>query len=60
MTFTKKIGRARQWAGEKMGAEAKTAQSDEFQELEAEMGFRQTGTRTRALTLLFTVRQNRR
>ncbi|KND91944.1 hypothetical protein TOPH_03533 [Tolypocladium ophioglossoides CBS 100239] len=43
MTFTKKIDRARQWAGEKMGAEAKTAQSDEFQTLEPEMGFRQTG-----------------
>ncbi|PNY29237.1 Cyclin CCL1 [Tolypocladium capitatum] len=43
MAFTKKIGRARQWAGEKMGAEAKTAQSDEFRTLEAEMGFRQNG-----------------
>ncbi|POR37069.1 Uncharacterized protein TPAR_02734, partial [Tolypocladium paradoxum] len=43
MTFTKKIDRARQWAGEKMGGEAKTAQSDEFQMLEAAMGCRQTG-----------------
>lgn len=43
MTFTKKIDRARQWAGEKMGAETKTSQSDEFQMLEGEMGFRQTG-----------------
>ncbi len=42
MTFTKKIGRARQWAGEKMGAD-KTSQSDEFQMLEAEMASRQHG-----------------
>ncbi|UNI17743.1 hypothetical protein JDV02_004065 [Purpureocillium takamizusanense] len=42
MTFTKKIGRARQWAGEKMGAD-KTSQSDEFQMLEAEMASRQSG-----------------
>ncbi|EQL04227.1 BAR domain containing protein [Ophiocordyceps sinensis CO18] len=43
MTFTKKIDRARQWAGEKMGGEARTSQSDEFQMLEAEMGMRQAG-----------------
>ncbi|KJZ77195.1 hypothetical protein HIM_03516 [Hirsutella minnesotensis 3608] len=44
MTFTKKIDRARQWAGEKMGAEARTTQSDEFQVLQAEMALRQSGT----------------
>ncbi|PHH86235.1 hypothetical protein CDD83_10539 [Cordyceps sp. RAO-2017] len=44
MSFVKKIDRARQWAGEKMGgAEARTTQSDEFQSLEAEMTMRQTG-----------------
>ncbi|ODA83443.1 hypothetical protein RJ55_01957 [Drechmeria coniospora] len=43
MAFIKKIDRARQWAGEKMGAD-KTAQSDEFQRLEAEMTSRQAGT----------------
>ncbi|KAM4064440.1 BAR domain-containing protein [Hirsutella rhossiliensis] len=43
MAFTKKIDRARQWAGEKMGGEARTSQSDEFQTLEAEMGMRQAG-----------------
>lgn len=46
MTFTKKIDRARQWAGEKMGGEARTSQSDEFQMLEAEMGMRQAGKST--------------
>ena len=43
MPFTKKIGRAVQWAGEKMGSEAKTAHSEEFQRLEAEMALRQEG-----------------
>ncbi|PHH82721.1 hypothetical protein CDD82_5076 [Ophiocordyceps australis] len=43
MSLTKKIDRARQWAGEKMGAEARTSQSDEFQMLEAEMASRQSG-----------------
>ena len=44
MNFTKKIGRARQWAGEKFGAEAKTSQTDEFRMMEAETNLRHEGT----------------
>lgn len=43
MHFTKKIDRAFQWAGEKMGAEARTAHSDEFKNLETEMTLRHEG-----------------
>ncbi|KAG5945668.1 hypothetical protein E4U60_005038 [Claviceps pazoutovae] len=43
MAFIKKIDRAVQWAGEKMGSESKTSHSEEFQRLEAEMGTRQEG-----------------
>jgi hypothetical protein len=43
MNFTKKIDRAFQWAGEKMGGEARTAHSDEFKNLETEMALRQDG-----------------
>lgn len=41
--ISKKLDRVRQWAGEKMGAEAKTAVSDEFRELEVEMTLRHEG-----------------
>lgn len=44
MNFTKKIDRAFQWAGEKMGAEARTGHSDEFKMLEAEMSLRHDGS----------------
>ncbi|KAG5921451.1 hypothetical protein E4U42_005850 [Claviceps africana] len=43
MAFIKKIDRAKQWAGEKMGSESKTAHSEEFQRLEVEMNVRQEG-----------------
>lgn len=43
MKFTKKIDRAFQWAGEKMGGEAKTTHSEEFKALEAEMNLRSDG-----------------
>ncbi|KAI1204596.1 BAR-domain-containing protein [Annulohypoxylon truncatum] len=43
MNFTKKFDRAFQWAGEKMGHEAKTSQSDEFRSLETEMALRHDG-----------------
>ncbi|OTA52446.1 BAR-domain-containing protein [Hypoxylon sp. EC38] len=43
MNFTKKIDRAFQWAGEKMGQEAKTSHSDEFRNLETEMALRHDG-----------------
>jgi hypothetical protein len=44
MVFTKKFDRAFQWAGEKMGQEAKTSHSDEFRTLEMEMALRHDGT----------------
>lgn len=47
MHFTKKIDRAFQWAGEKMGAEAKTTHSDDFKMLETEMNLRHDGTSIR-------------
>jgi hypothetical protein len=43
MNFTKKIDRAFQWAGEKMGGEAKTTMSDGFKMLETEMALRFEG-----------------
>ncbi|OLN89650.1 Meiotically up-regulated gene 137 protein [Colletotrichum chlorophyti] len=43
MNFTKKFDRAFQWAGEKMGSESKTGQSDEFKNLEIEMALRYDG-----------------
>ena len=43
MNFTKKIDRAVQWAGEKMGGEAKTNMTDEFKSLEMEMALRAEG-----------------
>lgn len=44
MHLTKKFDRAFQWAGEKMGGEARTTQNDDFKALEAEMSSRQQGT----------------
>ncbi|CAJ2510510.1 Uu.00g133190.m01.CDS01 [Anthostomella pinea] len=43
MVFTKKLDRAFQWAGEKMGQEAKTSNTDEFKMLETEMALRHDG-----------------
>ncbi|KAI0017824.1 BAR-domain-containing protein [Xylariomycetidae sp. FL0641] len=43
MVFTKKFDRAFQWAGEKMGHESKTNQTDEFKVLEQEMALRHDG-----------------
>lgn len=43
MHITKKFDRAFQWAGEKMGQEAKTNMSDDFKVLETEMALRQDG-----------------
>lgn len=39
----KKLDRVKQWAGEKMGGEAKTNVSDEFKALEMEMTLRHEG-----------------
>jgi hypothetical protein len=44
MNINKKLDRVKQWAGEKMGAEAKTNVSDEFKSLEMEMQLRYEGT----------------
>lgn len=43
MNINKRLDRVKQWAGEKMGAEAKTNVSDEFRALEMEMDLRQDG-----------------
>lgn len=49
MNFTKKFDRAFQWAGEKMGGEAKTSMSDDFKTLETEMALRFDGKHTYTL-----------
>ena len=43
MNVNKKLGRFKQWAGERMGQEAQTSVSNDFKSLEAEMGLRQDG-----------------
>jgi hypothetical protein len=43
MNINKKLDRVKQWAGEKMGAEAKTGVSEEFKALEMEMTLRHEG-----------------
>jgi hypothetical protein len=43
MVFTKKIDRAFQWAGEKMGQESKITHTDDFRMLETEMALRHDG-----------------
>ena len=45
MHMNKRIGRLKQWAGERMGGEAKTCQSDNFKAMETEMGVRHEGAR---------------
>ncbi|KAF4121948.1 Bin/amphiphysin/Rvs domain for vesicular trafficking [Geosmithia morbida] len=44
MHITKKFDRAFQWAGEKMGGEARTSHNEEFRTLEADMNVRNHGT----------------
>jgi hypothetical protein len=43
MLVNKKFDRFKQWAGEKMGSEAKTTTSDDFKALELEMNLRHDG-----------------
>jgi hypothetical protein len=43
MNINKKLDRVKQWAGEKMGQEAKTNVSEEFKALEMEMSLRHEG-----------------
>lgn len=44
MNVNKKLDRFKQWAGERMGGEAKTSVSDDFKSLEVEMGLRHEGS----------------
>lgn len=46
MHVNKRIGRLKQWAGERMGGEVKTCQSDDFKAMETEMGVRHEGRAT--------------
>ncbi|KAG8532184.1 uncharacterized protein KY384_003824 [Bacidia gigantensis] len=43
MNVNKKLGRFKQWAGERMGQEAKTGVTNDFKSLEVEMALRQEG-----------------
>lgn len=43
MNINKKFDRLKQWTGEKMGQESKTAVSEEFKALEMEMTLRHEG-----------------
>lgn len=43
MNVNRKLGRFKQWAGEKMGGEAKTDTSEDFKALESEMDLRYEG-----------------
>ena len=43
MNVNKKLGRFKQWAGERMGGEAKTEVSEDFKALEEEMTYRHEG-----------------
>ncbi|KAK4942035.1 hypothetical protein LTR66_006061 [Elasticomyces elasticus] len=43
MNVNKRLGRLKQWAGERMGGEVKTNTSDEFKALEMEMALRHEG-----------------
>lgn len=52
MNVNKKLGRFKQWAGEKMGGEARTGVSEEFKALEVEMELRHSGMRARPITQL--------
>lgn len=46
MNITKKLDRAFQWAGEKMGQEARTNMPEDFKMLETEMALRYDGKNT--------------
>jgi hypothetical protein len=43
MNVNKKLGRFKQWAGERMGGEARTSASEDFRAMEAEMNLRNDG-----------------
>ena len=50
MNVNKKLGRFKQWAGERMGGEVKTSVSDDFKALEVEMTLRHEGMLDYSLT----------
>lgn len=50
MHVNKRIGRFKQWAGERMGGEIKTNATDDFKAMETEMGVRHEGKRSNILS----------
>ena len=56
MNVNKKLGRFKQWAGERMGQEAKTSVSDEFKSLEVEMTLRHEGSITSQAVMMRSAR----
>ena len=52
MNVNKKLGRFKQWAGEKMGGEAKTDTSEDFKALEIEMNLRHEGLYRKLYTII--------
>lgn len=50
MLVNKKLGRFKQWAGERMGGEVRTNTSDDFKALEQEMVVRSDGMQSRHAT----------
>lgn len=46
MNVNRKFDRFKQWAGERMGGEVKTNQSDDFKAMETEMNVRHDGQST--------------
>ena len=61
MNVNKKLDRFKQWAGERMGGEAKTNVSDDFKALEVEMALRhegiiQSGSLHKPATMLIALR----
>lgn len=54
MNINKKLGRVKQWAGEKMGGEVKTNVSDDFKAMEMEMDLRHEGMLCRSQITMMT------
>lgn len=52
MNINKRLDRVKQWAGEKMGQEAKTGVSEEFRALEMEMTLRHEGSSAHYLNFI--------
>lgn len=52
MHVNKRIGRLKQWAGERMGGEVKTNVTDDFKAMETEMGVRHEGKKMQLVIFL--------